>query len=725
MIMEITHHVHWYHCMSKTRPDRELTPDPYDVIVVGAGCGGISTAIQAARTGAETLLIEPTGHVGGQLLVNPTMDEGFVEGQGTPIRDAGLYAEFIDSIRQIYKERGKSVGTCYWQPNAIGFEPHVAEKVLREMLQDEPQVTLLTCTHVDAVLTEDHTVKGVTTTDGKAFHSKVLIDATEYGDLIPLTPARYRVGNATSDQIDPAACIQDITYPVVIEKYPHGAPSKFALEDPPPHYQEHIAQFERTIHEDGHNWYRNDCGETGDQTCWGKYPVNWVTHHAYRGLPNAKSPINYTADASQAAEISKTLINWANDIPVKVSYLEDASQREIDNWDAIWKTIGFLYYLQGQLGQDWSFSKDECYDSDPGLEGVPEEYQKIIRCFPPYPYIRESRRIIPLRTLTGSDIKRSGSPPRAERNFPHALAVGYYPADLHGCKEDQNFNASLEKGADIPDGFLSGPFQIPFEALIPEEVDGFLAAEKNIGVSRIANGATRLGPITMVTGQAVGIIAGLAVAKGLQPRHLDPVEVQLALLKEGLKLSLYAYQDVPRTHPLWPAVELATTHQLIEGKTPGELGVDEPISRAELAKALCLYLDLQVSPLPSSPTFQDVGRDHESHPYIEAIHAYLPFPTADRGEGRFRPHDPVRREEMAYGVVRALQRAPYQGEDSSFGDVPRERWSHPWIETACRWGIMQGDDQGAFHPAQTVTKGDAARIFYRLFQRGLDQDPPG
>ena len=36
-----------------------------DVLVIGAGPGGISAAIAAAREGADTILVERYGHLGG------------------------------------------------------------------------------------------------------------------------------------------------------------------------------------------------------------------------------------------------------------------------------------------------------------------------------------------------------------------------------------------------------------------------------------------------------------------------------------------------------------------------------------------------------------------------------------------------------------------------------------------------------------------------------------
>ena len=63
---------------------------------------------------------------------------------------------------------------------------------------------------------------GVTTKKGSTFSSKILIDATEYGDIIPMTGARYRVGNSVVGNINPNSCIQDITYTAIIKKYPGG-----------------------------------------------------------------------------------------------------------------------------------------------------------------------------------------------------------------------------------------------------------------------------------------------------------------------------------------------------------------------------------------------------------------------------------------------------------------------------------------------------------------------
>ncbi|TAG64618.1 MAG: FAD-dependent oxidoreductase, partial [Oscillatoriales cyanobacterium] len=57
--------------------------------------------------------------------------------------------------------------------------------------------------------------------------------------------------------------------------------------------------------------------------------------------------------------------------------------------------------------------------------------------------------------------------------------------------------------------------------------------EKNISVSHIANGATRLQPLVMNIGQAAGMAAALCAEVGCQPRDLAVRVLQEALLQDS------------------------------------------------------------------------------------------------------------------------------------------------------------------------------------------------
>src|SRR3546814_13427199 len=81
-------------------------------------------------------------------------------------------------------------------------------------------------------------------------------------------------------------------------------------------------------------------------------------------------------------------------------------------------------------------------------------------------------------------------------------------------------------------------------------------SEKNFSQSRLVSGATRLQPITMLTGQAVGVMSALAIEQGVQPRKLNPLAVQLKLLDEGATLIPRWNLDVVWNTELWKATQL-------------------------------------------------------------------------------------------------------------------------------------------------------------------------
>ncbi|MBQ4469300.1 MAG: FAD-dependent oxidoreductase [Synergistaceae bacterium] len=592
----------------------------YDVIIAGAGTGGISAAIQASRMGAEVLLIESTSMLGGQATAAgvSTMDD--YSGQMS-----GLYAEFIGRVDEYYSLRGKSTGTCYWNTIYKAFEPSVGSKILAEMARGEDAPDILYNSHITGVQTEkvitvdgddvneNICVKGVIvqTPEGKInIPCKILIDATEYGDIIPMTGARYRAGNSFSDNLKLDALIQDITWTAVIRNYPEGVPAILKHSSPLPGYDMAKYNYESYVTSNGADF---------QGTFPVKLPVNFISHNAYRGLPDSFLPGNYDAEPENWKLITKTGVNWGNDYPgqykwygkygLPVSYLEDKNLRERVERDALIKTLHFIYYVQNELHENWSIDEDEYNNLPEAAKDLPKEWQEIAKHLPPVPYVRESRRIVAPHTLTSKEIyENSLSYHKGSKNreINNAIAIGCYILDLHHSDADSELEQDLgEKAEFIRSHKPVGNFQVPLDILIPEKVDGFIAAEKNLSMTRLASGALRLQPITMMTGQAAGALAALAVKQEVQPRFVKPVMVQKALLDSDVNLSLCEYSDVPQSHKYNKSVQLMNLYDLIqpeeypqlashdiqiipanEGANKGRFGVDEPLTPEQSAKII-------------------------------------------------------------------------------------------------------------------------------------------
>ena len=640
-------------------PDAGLSQN-YDVIVAGAGTGGVSAAIQAARMGARVALLEETDWIGGQMSAAAvsTMDEGV---NLTPA--SGIYREFLDRMEAYYLARGKSVGTCYSTDKSHCFEPSAIRKILNQMIEevnangqrkDKGHIDLFLHERVVRVLSEGNIVTEIVTSHGATWQSKVLIDATEYGDVLPLTPARYRSGRVIGPDHG-HTCTQDITYTMVIRKYPDGVPKELQILHPPPEYDKWLPKLRSELRIDGNPDSR-------------AIPASFAIHNEYRGLPDSANLANYVS--TDRKQITRTVLNWFNDFSVNTDIFDRSARKQI-LCEAKLKAMADLYYIQHELQEPlWSIANDEGYDtafnrSENSCPNIPEEFKAIEHNFPPLPYVRESQRLIGEYSLTGGDIRRERQGGMSVVGFTDAIAVGDYADDLHGCSDEGDFEIEFEHFTDLPPEARSGPFEVPLRTLIPEKVDGLLAAEKNISQSRLANGATRLQPITMLTGQAAGALAALAVAERVQPRMVSAEQLQVALLQAGSILAREPMPDMTFGTRPWQAAQFAVTHRWITTKEGG-FAPEDIVSRAQAATILAhafslgpppeaklwrAIVQLDKWPKPAKQAYEDVPLYLDYAFAVEAWYAKGSVPPCKNALSLFCPSTPITTGEFISSVA--------------------------------------------------------------------------
>ncbi|MBQ7168589.1 MAG: FAD-dependent oxidoreductase [Synergistaceae bacterium] len=578
-----------------------LTSSAYahDIIIAGGGMSGVSAAIQATRLGASVLVVEPTNMLGGQATAAgvSTMDDM------TRLRESGLYREFMDKVREHYAGFRKSIATSYWKTDGKAFEPKVGSDILKLMAAS---ADILYHSGIVRVRPSANgkiiTVKSPGGTQD--FTCRILIDATEYGDVIPLAGLRYRSGNSVSPDMNPDSMIQDITWTAVIRKYPQGVPDSLRPKSPLPGYDKARKNYLAYVS-------RNNFG-AGNRSPF-KLPAEFSAHNGYRAVPDSYSPGSYTGSRKDWKRITKTGVNWGNDYPgqygweekygIPIAYLESPDFRADINREALIKTLHFIWYIQNELGESWSVDANEYDELPEAARNLPEEWRNIARHFPPVPYVRESRRIVGDYTYnshaiyTNSESYRNG---KKNQELTDSVAIGGYILDLHTGDDDDDFEHELgERQSAMRTHEPSGAFQIPMRIFIPASDDNFLAAEKNLSMSRLATSALRLQPVCMMTGQAVGTLAALSVENHMRPRDVHPVYVQKVLADFGVMMSLAEYIDVPERSGYYGAVQIATLYRLIEPekypvypkqristpsktkRVPGRFGVSRKVTRRE------------------------------------------------------------------------------------------------------------------------------------------------
>ena len=474
------------------------------VLVIGGTTGGTSAGIQSARLNVPTIIVEETPWLGGMITA-----AGVSATDGNHELYSGIWEEFRVKLRSYY---GGTAALATGWVSYTQFEPHIGDQIFKTMAAAEKQLSVIYGYHLVEVLKKGRQVTGAVFENEKKGRlrilARVVIDATDLGDGLKMAGAGYDLGmearSVTGEECAPERAndiVQDLTWVAVLKDFGKGSDKTIPK---PENYKPDWYQGSCTAQSDG---MLNDCQKM----------LN------YGRLPNNKFMINWP--------------NKGNDIYLNVVEM-DWSQRRVALQKAKARTLGFVYYIQTVLGfKNMGLADDEFTTTDK-LAFIP--------------YHREGRRLHGIVRFTITDIlnRYEGRP-----IYRTGISVGDYPVDHHhGC----NPNAPKIHFPPVPS------FNIPLGALIPEQIDGLVVADKAISVSNILNGATRLQPCVLLTGQAAGVVAALSVKNNQQVRGINIHEVQQTLLNANVYLMPLI--DVNPTDKAFQAIQRVTVSGILKVK---------------------------------------------------------------------------------------------------------------------------------------------------------------
>ncbi|MEE2528802.1 FAD-dependent oxidoreductase [Pseudarthrobacter sp. J75] len=551
-----------------------VQPRTYDAVVLGGGLASCGAALVIARAGFSVAILEETHMVGGQATAAGVSAFDITFRYDEAINDHGLWGEIVDRLMRVYRDelrRPLNVGHY----NDVSITPNVVvvERVLTEMLE-EAGVEVLRNTSVESVEFDGADFREVATSAGRIM-AQLVLDGTELGLVAEQARAARFVGNelvAGGKAASSQSRIQDITYTCTIRLYPEGIPSDLRITTPPPGYEKYAEDFRVHFPPDG----------VTDPQLRKQGPVGFA---GYRAAPDLASDNSWVGSDWHA--VTRTNLNYRNDTHTSAAYLYDPSVRDETDRAALYATLSIIYYLQNELSSNWAPCTDEGYadgPDHPALRLVSPEYHSVVRHFPLTPYIRESVRIAGVQTLTGKHIKRSINGQIALWNV-HSIATGTYPPDLHGGREPRDFESHLEETiADKPARWREGPFSIPLGCLVPVELDGYIALEKNISASRIAAAACRLHPSAVGIGQAGGTLAVASLVRGVAPRQVPPAIVQWLLARAGALITPLSIAGVSPREQRYAAIAFAMARAKVPW-TVGKSATGEQCMVADLSEA--------------------------------------------------------------------------------------------------------------------------------------------
>ncbi|WP_066379732.1 MULTISPECIES: FAD-dependent oxidoreductase [unclassified Anabaena] len=472
-----------------------------DILVVGGGTGGTAAAIQAARRGAKTILVSEFPWLGGMLT---SAGVSAPDGNELIAFQTGLWGAFLRELQQ--KQPG---GLNNSWVSFFSYDPRVGAEIFANWVRELTNLHWISGQIPLEVLQQDNCITGVRFADFTV-QAKVILDGTELGDLLALAEIPYRWGwELRSQWQEPSAPLEfnDIT-----SKYPVQAPTwvvvmqdfgaDVAPEIPPsPNYDPAL------------------------------FVGAWENYGAEKFLNYGRLPGNLF------------MINWpicGNDYAEGVGRLIESNLSKSEFLqECRWHSQNFAHFIQNQLGRRYGLAE----------QVFPHDYP----AFALHPYFRESRRLVGLTTIREQDILPVAGG-RVAALFPDAIALGNYANDHHY----PNFNLPLQPKSIRWGGRWTGtPFTIPYRCLVPATTDGLLVCEKNISVSHIANGATRLQPVVLGIGQAAGMAAAMCVELNCQPRDLPVNALQAALLQDQqAPAAIIPLFNLLPNHPEWQQWQL-------------------------------------------------------------------------------------------------------------------------------------------------------------------------
>jgi hypothetical protein len=516
-----------------------------DLVVAGGGLGGCAAAVAALRNGLRVILTEETDWIGGQLTSQgvPPDEHQWIETHGC----TRSYRAVRDGIRQYYRERyplnAAARATLHLNPgdgsvSRLCHEPRVALAVLNAMLApylSSGRLALLlehkiisAEFHADSVRSLQ--ARSIRSGDNVLLHGSYFIDATELGDLLPITKTEFVTGAESvrqtgelhaAEKEDPRNQ-QAFTVCLAVDHVPN---EEHIIERPRDYdfWHDFVPKLQPP-------WPGKLLGltythpPTGQARTLGFDPEGETPGRLnlwrYRRLIAKRNfdPGAFDGDIS--------LINWPqNDYTLGNLVGVSESEQAGHIGRARQLSLSWLYWLQteapradGRVGWAGLRLRGDLLGSGNGVAK--------------YPYVRESRRIRAAFTILEQHIGRAAraqmtGQKEAEvraQNFSDTVGIGSYSIDLHPSTAGNNYI-----------DFQTVPFQIPLGALLPVRINNLLPACKNIGTTHVTNGCYRLHPVEWNIGEAAGLLVSFALRKTVPPKAVREKSDLLAEFQQWIR----------------------------------------------------------------------------------------------------------------------------------------------------------------------------------------------
>jgi FAD dependent oxidoreductase len=482
-----------------------------EIAIIGSSLGGVMAAWQACRAGRRVVLATQYHWLGGQMTSQgvPPDEHRVIERGGASesylafrraIRDHYLrQADFIDRT-----EMTEGINPGDGWVSRLCFEPQVATDYFEKLLMPYVQnghLVLFRESKISQVLRSERRIASVSLIDSEhaaiRISASMFIDATDTGELIKQAGLAYRLGKESRDDFSeadapPAANRHDqqpVTYVMALRR--HATPGKPIAE--PDQYQRWKSY---VVPHYTHRLFSQSMpgSQRGESAVLPLFAEGAFTKNTTLDWWRYRRIVSQRNWRKEIEEVS--LINWAQNDYALQPLLDGAAPEDVVAENAKALSQCFLYWLQTAAPrQDGAGAGYPELQLATDMLGTTDGFAQQV-------YVRESRRIVGITTLTQHDIiDRDGK--SSPVNLDDSVGISWYNMDIHPtCISGHGVNARVR------------PFSLPIGVFVPFDCDNLVPASKNISVTHLVNAATRVHPIEWLIGEVTGLLASTVISTG-------------------------------------------------------------------------------------------------------------------------------------------------------------------------------------------------------------------